>query len=90
LEDRVGDRSIAIGTGITDSPPGSLKGIQLVVSDIDAARAELSERGVDVSQVQHIDNGVWLPGRGGRWNAFVFFSNPDGNSWAVQESPAPG
>jgi predicted enzyme related to lactoylglutathione lyase len=71
--------SIAIGTGLGDnpSPPGSSQGLQLVVSDIQAARAELVERGVDVSEVQDFP-----------WGSFVFFSDPDGNGWAVQAIPA--
>jgi catechol 2,3-dioxygenase-like lactoylglutathione lyase family enzyme len=80
--------SIAVGIGIVDMPPGSLKGLQLVVPDLEAARAELVERGVEVSEVQHIDDGVWVNGRGGDWNSFAFFSDPDGNGWAVQERPA--
>ncbi len=69
--------SIALGTGIVDAPPGSVQGMQLVVSDIDAARAELVERGVEVSGVQVF-----------AWGSFVFFSDPDGNGWAVQQLPA--
>ncbi len=69
--------SIVIGTGLNDAVPGSIKGIQLVVADIEAARAELVERGVDVSEVTRID-----PRDGG---TFVYFDDPDGNSWAVQE-----
>lgn len=65
-----------------------LDGLQLVVADIDAARAELARRGVDVSDVTHFENGVRLPGRGGDWNSFVFFADPDGNAWVVQERPA--
>ena len=65
--------SIAIGTGIVDTDPGSAQGMQMVVSDIEAARAELVERGVDVSEVQDFP-----------WGAFVFFNDPDGNGWAVQ------
>ena len=65
--------SIAIGTGIVDSPPGSVKGLQLVVQDIEAAHAQLSERGVAVSEIQDFP-----------WGRFVFFSDPDGNGWAVQ------
>lgn len=80
--------SIALGTGIVDTPPGSAQGMQLVVSDIEAARAELVGRGVEVSEVQHFDEGAWVDGRGGDWNSFVFFSDPDGNGWVVQESPA--
>ncbi len=80
--------SIAVGVGIGQAPPGSAQGLQLVVADIDAARAELIEAGVEVSPVRHFDNGVWRDGRGGRWNSFVFFSDPDGNGWVVQERPA--
>ena len=80
--------SIALGTGLVDTKPGSLKGLQLVVSDIEAARAALVERGVEVSQIRHVENGVWVDGRGGDWNSFVFFSDPDGNGWTVQERPA--
>ena len=68
--------SIAIGTGITDMAPGSVQGLQMVVADIDAARAELVARGVDISDVQHFP-----------WGSFVFFSDPDGNGWAVQAIP---
>jgi predicted enzyme related to lactoylglutathione lyase len=68
--------SIALGKGIVDSEPGSVKGMQMVVSDINAARAELVERGVDVSEVQEFP-----------WGSFVFFSDPDGNGWAVQAIP---
>ena len=70
--------SIAMGTGITQSEPGSLRGVQLVVSDIEAARAELVERGVDVSEVQDLPGGL-----------FVFFSDPDGNGWSVQQPLTP-
>jgi catechol 2,3-dioxygenase-like lactoylglutathione lyase family enzyme len=68
--------SIALGTGLSDSEPGSVKGLQLVVSDIHAARAELIERGVEVGEVQVFD-----------WGSFIFFSDPDGNGWAVQQVP---
>jgi predicted enzyme related to lactoylglutathione lyase len=68
--------SIAIGSGIMDTPPGSVQGLQMVVSDINAARAELAERGVEVSEVQDFP-----------WGSFVFFSDPDGNRWAVQQLP---
>src|SRR6266511_3178386 len=74
--------SIAIGTGLSDMPPGSVKGLQLVVSDIEAARAELVEREVEVSEVRHVEDGVWADGPGGNYNSFVFFSDPDGNAWA--------
>src|SRR5262245_12879356 len=69
--------SIAIGSGITDARPGSVQGLQLVVSDVDAARTELVERGVDVSDVQDFP-----------WGRFVFFKDPDGNAWSVQQIPA--
>ena len=69
--------SIAIGMGIVDTPPGSVQGLQLVVSDINAARAELLERGVEVSGVEEL-----------AWGSFVFFSDPDGNGWSVQQLPA--
>ncbi len=69
--------SIAIGKGVTDAPPGSVQGMQMVVSDIEAAHAELAGRGVDVSDVQVFP-----------WGSFVFFSDPDGNRWAVQQIPA--
>ena len=68
--------SIALGKGIVDAEPGSVKGMQLVVSDINAARAELVERGVDVSEVHEFP-----------WGSFVFFNDPDGNAWAVQQLP---
>ena len=68
--------SISIGTGLTDKTPGSVGGLQLVVADAAAARAELLERGVDATEVQDYP-----------WGRFVFFSDPDGNGWAVQELP---
>src|SRR6185312_13110466 len=66
--------SIAIGSGLTEAAPGSVQGLQLVVADADAAHAELAGRGVQVSDVQEFP-----------WGRFVFFSDPDGNGWAVQE-----
>jgi predicted enzyme related to lactoylglutathione lyase len=69
--------SIAIGLGLSQKAPGSVEGLQLVVSDIEAARAELVERGVGVSDIEDYP-----------WGRFVFFSDPDGNGWAVQEIPA--
>jgi predicted enzyme related to lactoylglutathione lyase len=68
--------SIAIGTGIMDTEPGSVQGLQLVVADADAARAHLVERGVEAGEVQEFP-----------WGRFVFFKDPDGNGWAVQEIP---
>jgi catechol 2,3-dioxygenase-like lactoylglutathione lyase family enzyme len=79
--------SVTIGTGLTAMQPGSLQGLQLVVPDIAAARAELVERGVAVSEVQHFEDGAMLPGPGGDWNSFIFFSDPDGNGWTVQQKP---
>ena len=79
--------SIHLSTGIFDMPSGVLEGLQLVVSDTEAAQAELVERGVEASSVQHMDDGVWVDGRGGDWNSFVFFSDPDGNGWVLQERP---
>jgi catechol 2,3-dioxygenase-like lactoylglutathione lyase family enzyme len=68
--------SIAIGKGVTDAAPGSVKGLQLVVDDIEAARAHLVARGVEPSEVQDYP-----------WGRFVFFQDPDGNAWAVQQLP---
>jgi predicted enzyme related to lactoylglutathione lyase len=66
--------SITIGNGVTDAAPGSVRGLQLVVADADAARADLAGRGVEVGEVQEFP-----------WGRFVFFQDPDGNAWAVQE-----
>jgi catechol 2,3-dioxygenase-like lactoylglutathione lyase family enzyme len=82
--------SIVIGSGIAKSAPGSVQGIQLVVPDIAAARAQLVEHGVEVSPVRHSEGGAWVDGPGGRWNSFVFFADPDGNGWVIQERPADG
>ena len=71
--------SIALGRGLLDAEPGSVQGLQLVVSDIGKARAELAERGVEVSEIQEFP-----------WGLFVFFADPDGNRWAVQQIPAWG
>ena len=68
--------SIAIGTGLSDVPPGSVQGLQMVVPDAEAARVELAGRGVEVSDVQEFP-----------WGSFVFFSDPDGNGWALQQLP---
>jgi catechol 2,3-dioxygenase-like lactoylglutathione lyase family enzyme len=67
--------SISIGTSISDKPPGSVAGLQIVVSDVSAARAQLIERGVEVTETQEFP-----------WGKFVFFNDPDGNGWALQES----
>ena len=71
--------SIAIGSGIMATQPGSVQGLQLVVSDIEAARVQLAQRGVQVSEVSDFP-----------WGRFVFFSDPDGNGWAVQQIPDRG
>jgi predicted enzyme related to lactoylglutathione lyase len=72
--------SIAIGTGLgLEMEPGSQKGLQLVVDDIEAAHAQLSQNGVEVSAIEHFP-----------WGDFVFFSDPDGNAWAVQAIPPRG
>ena len=71
--------SISLGTGLMDTEPGSLQGLQLVVDDIEAAHAELAGRGVEVSEIQDFP-----------WGRFVFFSDPDGNGWAVQQIPQRG
>jgi catechol 2,3-dioxygenase-like lactoylglutathione lyase family enzyme len=80
--------SIQLSTGILDTPPGSVQGLQLVVSNVAAARAELVARGVDASPVRHMADGAWVDGHGGDWNAFVFFNDPDGKGWVLQERPA--
>ena len=80
--------SIVIGTGMVEMAPGSVKGLQLVVSNIEAARNQLVERGVEVSPIQHYEGTVLVEGRGGKWNSFIFFNDPDGNGWVVQERPA--
>jgi len=81
--------SVTIGTGLANMEPGSLKGLQLVVEDVEAARKELESRGVDVSPVRHVDqtNGQWVDGPAGDWNSFIFFDDPDGNSWTIQQKP---
>ena len=81
--------SIAIGTGIAEMVAGSLEGLQLVVPDVGAARAELVGRGVEVGEVQAFVDGAWVDAAPpfDDWNAFVFFRDPDGNGWAVQQGP---
>lgn len=71
--------SIAIGRGLVDAEPGSIKGMQMVVDDINEAHGELTRRGIEVSDVHHFP-----------WGEFVFFEDPDGNRWAVQQIPARG
>jgi predicted enzyme related to lactoylglutathione lyase len=71
--------SIALGTGLGQMKPGSVEGLQVVVSDVEAARAELLERGVEVGEVRDFP-----------WGSFIYFSDPDGNGWAVQQIPPRG
>jgi catechol 2,3-dioxygenase-like lactoylglutathione lyase family enzyme len=71
--------SIAFGQGLVQTPPGSAQGLQLVVPDIEAARAELVGRGLEVGEVDRQP-----------WGAFIYFTDPDGNGWAVQELPPRG
>ena len=88
--------SIILGTGLTTAAPGSAQGLHLVVSDIDAARAELAAHGVDISPVFHDAGGVFhhagtadrVPGRdpeGRSYASFASFTDPDGNGWLLQE-----
>jgi catechol 2,3-dioxygenase-like lactoylglutathione lyase family enzyme len=80
--------SITVGTGLSDAAPGSVRGMQLVVSDIEAAHAQLVARGVEVSEISHFDAGGRKPGvdpERREFGSFVFFNDPDGNSWAVQQ-----
>lgn len=71
--------SIVLTEGVHEMQPGSLQGLQLVVDDADAARRELLDRGVEVGEVQEFP-----------WGRFVFFADPDGNGWSVQEPPPRG
>jgi catechol 2,3-dioxygenase-like lactoylglutathione lyase family enzyme len=85
--------SIVIGTGLTEMEPGSLKGLQLVVADLRATRAELAERGVEISEVQVFGSGGIRPSRGDDDLdnvGFAFFGDPDGNGWALQQISARG
>jgi catechol 2,3-dioxygenase-like lactoylglutathione lyase family enzyme len=84
--------SITIGTGLGDAPPGSVRGLQLVVSDIEAAHEQLVARGVECSEISHFGENGLTPGLDPErrvFGSFVFFSDPDGNSWAVQEGRRP-
>jgi catechol 2,3-dioxygenase-like lactoylglutathione lyase family enzyme len=87
--------SIHLNSGIVDVEPGSARALHLVVSDVEAARAGLVERGVDASEVRHFDfeSGEWVSGPDPErrpFGSYVFFSDPDGNGWVVQEHPARG
>ncbi|HEY0616941.1 MAG TPA: glyoxalase superfamily protein [Kribbella sp.] len=68
--------SIAIGTGMAQAEPGSVRGLQVVVGDVAAARAQLVERGVEVSEIEEHP-----------WGSFVYFDDPDGNGWTLQQIP---
>jgi catechol 2,3-dioxygenase-like lactoylglutathione lyase family enzyme len=80
--------SIGFGSGLTSAEPGSQQGLHLVVSDIVAAREELTGRGVEVGEVRHIAEGGWTPGPDPErrsYMSFAEFSDPDGNLWLLQE-----
>jgi catechol 2,3-dioxygenase-like lactoylglutathione lyase family enzyme len=80
--------SISVGRGITRATPGSVEGLHLVVADIDAARAELAGRGVDIGEVFHFDAGGRVAGphpERADYGSYLAFDDPDGNSWVVQE-----
>jgi catechol 2,3-dioxygenase-like lactoylglutathione lyase family enzyme len=82
--------SITFGTGINPSEPGTLGGLQITVSDIEQAHRELTERGVEISEIQHFVHGQPTPGPDpdrAPFNSFIFFQDPDGNRWAIQEGP---
>jgi len=82
--------SIHLGTSTTHMEPGSIDGVFLVVPDVIAARAELSERGVEIGEIQVFDDGAYRPAREGESLdnvGCVFFSDPDGNRWCVQQIP---
>ncbi|MET9968028.1 VOC family protein [Streptomyces sp. NPDC006356] len=88
--------SLVLESGMPESPgqprmaPGSMRGLQLCVTDIEAARAELTGRGVDMTPVMHVSASGWAEGRGeAAWNCFLFFQDPDGNGWTIQEAPTP-
>ena len=81
--------SIHLTTGGNLPPAGSARGLILVVDDADAARTQLLERGVDASPLRHFEDGRWVDGPGEPWNLYVFFSDPDGNEWMIQERPKP-
>lgn len=80
--------SVTVGTALELAEPGSVKGTHLVVSDIEAARAELVGRGVDVSEITHYENGERVPGvdpSHSNFGSYADFSDPDGNTWVLQE-----
>jgi len=85
--------SFTFGVGITEMKPGSVQGLHLVVADIEAARAELVGRGVEVSEIRHLEEGEWRPGPDPQhrdYDSFADFKDPDGNVWILQEVPRAG
>ncbi|MGW0468187.1 VOC family protein [Streptomyces sp. NPDC003027] len=74
--------------GTKEMAPGSLHGLQLCVTDIEAARRELIDQGVDVTPIRHVGASGWEDGKGDTWNSFMSFEDPDGNGWVVQEAPS--
>lgn len=86
--------SVAMLQGMPPAPgtkpmtPGTLQGLQICVTDIEAARGQLVDRGVDVSPIRHLGERGWEDGKGGTWNSFMTFEDPDGNGWVVQEAPS--
>ncbi|MGW6968759.1 VOC family protein [Streptomyces zaomyceticus] len=85
--------SLALLSGMPPMPgtkqmaPGTLQNLQFCVTDIEAARDDLLSRGVEVSAIQHVGATGWEEGKGGTWNSFMTFADPDGNGWLVQEAP---
>jgi catechol 2,3-dioxygenase-like lactoylglutathione lyase family enzyme len=82
--------SITFGKGIVETTPGSVRGLHLVVTDIEAARAVLIDRGVDVAEIRHMGPNGWEPGTDpnhARYNSFAEIADPDGNTWLLQEVP---
>ena len=80
--------SISVGVGLTDAAPGSVRGTHLVVADIQAARDDLAQRGVEISDVRHMTPSGWQPGADPKHNdfaSFADFADPDGNTWVLQE-----
>ncbi|MFJ8039054.1 VOC family protein [Kitasatospora sp. NPDC096147] len=86
--------SIVMMSGMPGAPgsgamaPGTLQGVQFCVTDIEAAHAALVAAGVAVGPVQHLGETGWAEGKGGEWNSFMSFTDPDGNGWTVQEAPS--
>jgi len=80
--------SIVLGLDIATLPPGSMQALHLITPDIRGARAELVERGVEIGDIQHMESGSWVTGAVDRpYESFAFFSDPDGNGWALQGVP---